>query len=199
MPQRARSLFHNHPLKKETQNVEIKKSQSEWIKSARLQRCMHMRNWKNISCSLPREWIVDWCIVYLCKNTIIRRANTPQDRFVGHDNDSLLNTGDSNRSIIKTYHLHIGNIMMNFLCECGRTLFFSLCSSNWVRVRKEEAVKLCPVFCTEQQRRQGKKTKNRNWPLSQLLHFGCITETFFPVWWTFISNIWTTCTLGAAG
>lgn len=152
----ACTLSVPEPLKKETQNVEIKKSQSEWIKSARLQRRMHMQNWKNISCSF-REWIVDWGIVYLCKTTMIRRANTPQDSFVGHDNGSLLNTEDSSRSIIKTYHLHIGNIMMNFLCECGRTLFFSLCSSNWVRVRKEEAVKLCPVFCTEQQRRQGKK------------------------------------------
>lgn len=73
---------------------------------------------------------------------------------------SLLTTED-NSLPIKSFHLHIENIMMNFLWECGRRtgfFFFSLpCSPNWVRVRKEEAVKLCPVFGTEQQRRQKKQ------------------------------------------
>lgn len=75
---------------------------------------------------------------------------------------SLLTTEDNSLSIIKSFHLHIENIMMHFLWECGRrtgfSFFFSLpCFLNWVRVRKEEAVKLCPVFCTEQQRRQKKQ------------------------------------------
>lgn len=73
---------------------------------------------------------------------------------------SLLTTED-NSFLIKSFHLLIENIMMNFLWKCGRrtvSFFFPLpCSPNWVRVRKEEAVKLCPVFCTEQQRRQKKQ------------------------------------------
>lgn len=75
--------------------------------------------------------------------------------------------------------------------------FFLLSPSNWVRVRKEEALKLCPVSCTEQQRRKEKKIKN--WPSSQLLLFSCVTATFTPVWRTFISTIRPTCILRTAG
>lgn len=70
--------------------------------------------------------------------------------------------------------------MMNFLCECGRTLFFSLCSSNWVRVRKEEAVKLCPVFCTEQERRQGKKNKKQELALVTVITVWLYNSNILP-------------------
>lgn len=64
-------------------------------------------------------------------------------------------------------------------------LLLLLSLSDWVRVRKEEALKLCPVSCTEQQRR---KKKKMSWPSSRLLLFSCVTATFAPVWRTFIST-----------
>lgn len=109
-----------------------------------------------------------------------------------------MNTGDNNfhsRNLL----IHIQNTEWWVSCvNVGDWHFFpSLSSSNWVRVREEEAVKLSPVSCTEQQRRKIKKKGKKNWPSSRLLLFSCVTATFAPVWRTFtIRTIWILRTTG---
>ena len=114
-----------------------------------------------------------------------------------------MNTGNNILPLLESCSSHTENTMMNIPCECGRgTLFlFSPLLPTESECEKRRLLKLCPVFCTEQQRREEKKRKEKTNEVALIVVITlqlCYSD-FCPSWKHIHPYPQTTCILRNAG